>query len=276
MTKAVATLNGVRAKLRRAEEHQRNLETEFDSWAKKQSDVLGFNIRRDGPWYVIAVKPMPQPDIRFCCIAGDIVHNLRSALDHLVWQLVLRDGQEPSDRNQFPIYTSKEKFLNEVKFRKSSPERSVLYGITIDGDAWTIIEKAQPYISVKPTANNIALIGRISNLDKHRTLCVHIPIVMNTRDAFGWSADAVLLETRMGATALSFEKPTEIVRFRFADQPHPNVHVKGGLAVSPTFGEGPIKGGYQLSIGTFSELTSSVTAVVDEVSKLPRVIDGKS
>ena len=268
----IADLTGIRAKLGRAKEHLTTLRTEFDIWAQQQADTIGFYIERDGPWYTIITKPLNQPPIRFSIIAGDIIHNLRSALDHLVWQLVLRDGQKPSRTNEFPIYESEELFSKEVKFRKK-PERSVLNGITIDGDAWTIIEKAQPYNS-PPHTSPIGVIGQLSNVDKHRTIYMQVPFVgKDIRRAIGWSSEAVLLEERIGDKALSFEKPTEVIRYRFADHPDPNVHVKGSLPLVPTFGQGPIKGGYQMSLGMFSVLVNKVTEIVDEVSNLPRIID---
>src|SRR3989304_6763196 len=138
-----ADLRGIRAKLRRAKEHYGTLESEINIWGKQQANIGQLNIRRDGSWYVVISDPMPTiPNARFSVIVGDILHNIRSALDHLVWQLVLRDGHEPTTRNEFPIYESRDKFFEEVKFRKKKPQRSVLYGIKVDGDAWTIIERA--------------------------------------------------------------------------------------------------------------------------------------
>ena len=272
MAAGIADLTGIRAKLRRAKEHQNTLKTEFSIWVEQHANTRRFQIRRDSSWYVVTGEPFPQLDIRFCIIAGDLVHNLRSALDHLVWQLVIRDGQEPSRRNEFPICYSQKRFRDDVKFRKNKPKLSVLYGIMVDGDAWTIIEKAQPYVSLLPEENLIGLIGRLSSLDKHRTLYVQMPMVGDIKDAISWSPEAILLEERIGVQALSFEHPTEVVRYRFADNPYPNVQVKGGLPISPTIGEGTEEG-YQLDIPMFNNLIGAVTAIVDEVSKLPRVID---
>ncbi len=273
MVTNIADLTGVRAKLKRAKEHQSVLEAEVDIWGKQQANVRRFKIRCDGLWHIVTCEPLPQPDIRFSIIAGDLIHNLRSALDHLVYQLVLREGQQPSHWNEFPIYESKQRFLEEVKVRKSRPECSFLYGITVDGDAWTIIEKAQPYTSPNPRTDILGIIGRLSILDKHRTLCVQIPFVGDIRKAISWNPDAILLEERIGALTLSLEKPTEVVRYRFADQPNPNMHVQGRLTINPTFGEGDIEGSCQFGIGFFNKLINSVASIVDEVSKLPRVIN---
>ena len=277
MSTGVADLMGVRAKLRRAEEHNSTLKVEVDAWVKQHADAMVFYIRRDGPWYVVKAEPFPEPDIRFSIIAGDVLHNLRCALDHLVFQLILRDGHEPSRRNEFPIYDSQKRFFDDVKFRKSKPKLSVLYGIQVDGDAWTIIEKAQPYLCVPLYSSAIRVIGRLSNLDKHRTLLVQSPLVgEDISQAIGWNSEAVLLEQRKGITALSLKEPTEVIRYRFADEPNPHVHVKGSLTISPTVGEGKAKDSYQVGVGFFGHFINEVTKVVDEVSRLPRVIDVKS
>lgn len=274
MTTGIADLAGIRAKLKRAKEHEGTLITEWNIWCKQQGNLRFCYIRRDGPWYVVMVQPFPQPDIRFSIIAGDIIHNLRCALDHLVWQLVLRDGHEPSRWNEFPIYESKDRFFGEVKSKKRNPERGVLYGIMVDGDAWTIIEKAQPYVS-HPNTVLLAVIGHLSNMDKHRTFYSHIPFVgyEAARQTVGWSSEAILLEQRIGVAVLSLKQGAEVVRFRFADHPDPKVHMKGNFSIDPTFGEGEIKGGYQVGIGVFAHLIVRVTEIVDEVSRLPRVID---
>lgn len=274
MSTSVADLTGVRAKLWRAEEHRRSLIAEWNLWCNQPANLRVCYIRRDGPWYVVTIQPLPQPDIRFSIIAGDIIHNLRCALDHLVYQLVLRDGHKPTRRNEFPIYESEEGFRNEVKSRKRNPEAGVLFGITIDGDAWAIIEKAQPYLS-SPQKSLLAVIGHLSNMDKHRTLCSQISFVgyEAIKHAVGWSHEAILREQRVGAGVLSSEKETEIVRFRFADYPDPKVRMIDKFQIDPTFGEGEIKGGFQVGLGLFRSLIDTVTEITDEISKLPRVVD---
>lgn len=277
MTIGTADLTGVRAKLRRAEEHLHALKSEFDVWLEINPDIGLFHIRRDDPWYIVTCDPVPEPNLRFALIVGDLIHNLRSALDHLVWQLVLRDGQEPSYINQFPIFDDRDKFLQEVKFRKKNPERSILYGITTDGDAWTIIETAQPYNCTPVYASDLRCIARLSNRDKHRTLYTYEPIVTdNINEVISWNPDAILLEMRTSANSLSFKEPTEVIRYRFADHPNPSVHVNGKLAIFPCFGEPPIEvGAVQVSIGHFPSLIIQVSQIVDQVSRLPRVTENR-
>lgn len=272
MTIGIADISGVRAKLRRAEEHNRCLVTEFNAWIEPQTKGM-FNIWRDGAWYVVTVEPLLKPDTRFSMIAGDIIHNLRCALDHLVCQLVFRDGHEPCRRNEFPICDTQESFFGDVKFRKSKPKHSVLYGVAIDGDAWEIIEGAQPYKRTNFFESPLRVIKKFSNADKHRTFLPQLMRVGNIIDAIGWNPDAILLEQQIGTSSLSSEKKTEVVRYRFADEPNPNVYMKGALPIEVGFYDGREKDSYRLGFGTFHILITEVAGIVNKISKLSRVID---
>jgi hypothetical protein len=53
-----------------------------------------------------------EPPIYLGVVVGDFLHNLRCTLDHLVWQLVLLNGAEPSYRNYFPIVNTPEAFAS--------------------------------------------------------------------------------------------------------------------------------------------------------------------
>ena len=55
--------------------------------------------------------------ISHAIIIGEIAFNLRSALDHLVWQLVRANGECPSNQNQFPIFDDENTYREEVKRR---------------------------------------------------------------------------------------------------------------------------------------------------------------
>jgi len=44
---------------------------------------------------------VPPEDLAL--IAGDAIHNLRSALDHIAWELVAAGSSEPNHRTQFPV-----------------------------------------------------------------------------------------------------------------------------------------------------------------------------
>lgn len=101
--------------------------------------------------------------------AGDAVHNLRSTLDHLVWQLRIANEGDPPDplpsdwRNlQFPICDSLSNFTDESNRRLCGlGAQSVQY-----------IQDHQPFMTpdpADPTKDSLVVLRTLSNVDKHRT-----------------------------------------------------------------------------------------------------------
>jgi hypothetical protein len=101
----MANLNGVWLKLERAEHHVRNLEQTTRAFRESKPYSIGAKPHKEPRMkhttlFVERLDPIPD-DIPL--IVGDAVHNLRSALDHLAWQLVLANGEKPTRDTYFPI-----------------------------------------------------------------------------------------------------------------------------------------------------------------------------
>src|SRR5579864_4992836 len=93
-------IHGIRLKIERAKEHIRDLDAAIKRFVQEQPYTLGAKPHRipeieHTTLYVAEVKPIPDC---ISLIVGDAIHNLRSALDHLMWQLVEAAGGSP-DRN---------------------------------------------------------------------------------------------------------------------------------------------------------------------------------
>ncbi len=124
------SLDGPRLKLERADEHLDALHRELRVFADSHADRPTLDYAFDGTWHIVVAGPLsdepPPPHISLIC--GDAVHNMRCALDHMIWQLVLREGNRPNQFNAFPIYVRRVDFDTRVR-RPSRPERSPLQGI---------------------------------------------------------------------------------------------------------------------------------------------------
>ena len=105
----------------------------------------------------------PHPPARIAVIAGEVIHHLRSSLDHLVSALVLNNGNEVRKSNQFPICLSKKAF-------EEACSRGQLKGITPSAKA--IIESVQPYTTPTPNDTILSVVSEYDNADKHRLLVV--------------------------------------------------------------------------------------------------------
>lgn len=101
------TLDGCWAKLNRADEQLNLLGAELKEYVEASSHAISPKPEQ-GPddWLITRFAKLEPPGPRVGVIVGEIVHDIRSALDQLVWQLVRvnRASTGPPDRyNQFPI-----------------------------------------------------------------------------------------------------------------------------------------------------------------------------
>jgi hypothetical protein len=97
---------------------------------------------------------------------GDCIHNLRSALDHLVYQLAIQQGASGkfADRTFFPIVLTKPEFDDRPK---------KLVQPFIGDVAFAEIEKSQPYAAYDiPEEADIWILHKLDIIDKHRLLIV--------------------------------------------------------------------------------------------------------
>lgn len=157
-----ASLAACTAKLDRAVEHLDTLRSEQRAYM--ESSPLKVTSRFDSAtgWWSFYVS-CQRISLRYSNIVGDCVHNLRSALDQLVTQLVIANDQQPTSQHQFPITRDAKDFLGQAKNR--------LKGLSDEHRA--IIESAQPYNtrddgSGRPQA--LVVLNDLSNRDKHRLI----------------------------------------------------------------------------------------------------------
>ena len=97
-----------RAKIARADEHLATLYRETDAWGEGDPFKIIRSCHRDGRVHVFHLRYTAQPDVwRWAVVLGDALHNLRGALDHLMYALAVQQtGQDPPDDDaslMFPI-----------------------------------------------------------------------------------------------------------------------------------------------------------------------------
>jgi hypothetical protein len=148
----------VRVKIERAKGHFLGLETSLREFRTERLNVVGttgdFDTGQSTHFHV----DLPILPFDAMAAAGDIVHNLRSSLDHLAYQLVIvGSGGEPTRRVEFPIAKDLATYESE-KARKVEGMRE---------RAIKQIDNLKPY-----KAGNQLLwrIHELDNIDKHRTL----------------------------------------------------------------------------------------------------------
>lgn len=97
------------AKTSRAIEHLETLHRELQEF-RQQSRPYAFVVTSSEDRTHHRFQLHPSWDIettaRWAAIVGETVHNLRSALDHLIWECVRLSGGEPGDHTAFPLRRS--------------------------------------------------------------------------------------------------------------------------------------------------------------------------
>lgn len=153
-------------KLGRAQKHLDELNLEIAAFSEDHPCVpVRDRQTKPNVWRIAAhLAQKPAPDIAL--IVGDVVHNLRSALDHMARAL------RPDKRNtlaQYPIlrddiWADKPSPGEEVSDRVAAWERNVK---GMDTGAVAIIKESQPYLATGPGVHPLRTITALNNADKH-------------------------------------------------------------------------------------------------------------
>ncbi len=243
-------LYGCYLKLERAQTHFDALKNAIEEFRGGQPYEIVHNFEPESGHYVAWFEIRERPSPAWSPIIGDIVHNTRSALDHLAWQLVIRNGRNPvSARPQFPIFTrdsfdpSVHDSLKDAKRARVS-WKSQTRGMH-KGDV-EFLKGLQPYNGPSnPGDHPLAQLNQLSNWDKHREF--HF-----ASQAFMGYIFSVKETTRNALVRPLYFKPKGtmledgeiIARFDpFAVGPNPKLHMDLKVIFEVAFGErSPLEG----------------------------------
>ena len=235
------SLDGCREKIKRAVKHTNELNQEVDAfWDTKPCRAVGEFDPETG-WLRIKMTVSEYPRPRWGVIVGDIAHNLRSALDHLVWQLVLAAGKRPGRHNFYPVFTDRDEFFCAVEM-PARQGKGPLGGVPLDSHAWKVIEKYQPYnAGDKAQFGPLRVLTLLSNTDKHRFIHPAFAALeegtvwfdVGTRDVTG--AHETVLRLHAGR---SFKDGTPVLDLRYrVTGPNPDVQMEGDFPAYVAFGD---------------------------------------
>jgi hypothetical protein len=244
----MASIEGVRLKIKQAHDHLDTLNDEV----KRLTDDLYENgvIKKIEPQtgdYVWRINADPSSADDCGLIAGDLIHNLRAALDHVVYELATQDRP----LTEFPIY------LKPGPGRDGFHEAGIAKMWSLPLEAKVIIERFQPYSGwngLKDKAHPLWQIHDLDRIDKHRRLLT-VPYAATT------SADIVVtnpvpsepyvIPKMVGGWMINstghFEHGDEVARlyYSLANDGIENLHLKYRFQVSikeEGIAPGPIAG----------------------------------
>jgi hypothetical protein len=166
-----ASFAGINEKLKRADQNILNLQGEVSLFFQKcKYPVMPKINDKEHGKAVQYFKKLTIP-LRFSVLSGEIVHHLRSCLDHIVWEFseeAYRTG-ENSRYIEFPI----------LHTRPSPKNKPTVYDRKIKGvtnaAALKLIGELQPYDRPYPTSDPLFIINAMDITDKHRELVITRP-----------------------------------------------------------------------------------------------------
>lgn len=213
------------------------LKTEWQAFV--DTHPYGLRIERDLDVVEVFFQVLKEVPPRLLAILGDLLHNLRGALDYTAVALVAANGGDIS-RAAFPIYLSEEDFIRDIRCRGKRRSPGPLDGIPIESKEGTFIESLQPYkrgdaMHADPLYSLVVL----SNRDKHRMLnpAYGGMIGEDGLSILQWNTDAILIEgVAWWKSGMPLREGAKIAWLRFDTRgAYPTMGVKNPLAIEIFF-----------------------------------------
>jgi hypothetical protein len=155
------SLKNPKLKIERAKEHLDVLNAKLIEFQDTNPfKILDF----EDPQNAIYIRQLEIPiiDPKLAIITGDAIYSLRSALDHIAWQLALTKTDRPFDRTCFPI-VGENTTSNMRNFRATTRDIPI--------DAITEIVSLQPYTrGSNYKTDPLWMLDKLCNIDKHRVI----------------------------------------------------------------------------------------------------------
>ncbi len=229
-------LRGVDLKLVRAHAQIADLKQRVETVLDPSAYRFAVKFDPETGQHVCRVHGVPIVPAEWALDIGEIVYQLRSALDHLAWQLVKFDGRTPGYRTQFPI-------LDAPVYKNGEAQPVNLSPSIRSKEILLMLEECQPYKGaghddLSPfEARRMPLwtLRWLNNIDKHRLLLavVCVPNIMTMWWGVPWGAASpgVTLNT----VQLKDCSPVAWFDFRGAEPPADfNPHVSLQIVVQET------------------------------------------
>ena len=216
-------------RLERAWEYLQRLEAECRGWLKPRPYRVYGELDPERRNKLIKVEIFRAPPPELGLLIGDCLHNMRSALDNLVYDLAIAHRGFPLSKSiakgsQFPIFKDRDQFMgkgmNQIR--------------GIHPDAKAIIESLQPYHRGEKFAfHRLWMLRELSNADKHRLL--HPTLLQPSAMAyFADELDVFDITWTLGPV----ENGAEIARYPYSGEVGAEMDVKANFTFRIGFRQG--------------------------------------
>lgn len=169
------SLDGAKLKLDRAREHLNSLGTEISLFLSREPYAAYVDMDEESREIRFGIEVRERPDARLSVVIGEILHNLRSCLDHAAWELVSHEGGTPHSRTSFPIYLRPPGFDTEL----ISTRRRVGALVGFNAGSVALLKSLQPFSTGEDTLSPLWQLHELNNFDKHCQLILGAGSVTN-------------------------------------------------------------------------------------------------
>jgi hypothetical protein len=259
-------MRDVNAKLDWASEKHDEMLSTFEAWLKPG----GGDDRPCGIRWHAASRPSgllvaffsvdhPMP-AKMTMLAADLVHNTRSALDHVLARLKEHLGGDPG-QGHFPTRQRAELWQQHIIKAKKSP---------LDGlpaDAVELIYREQPLHRAVPAEDPLVILNRLDNTDKHEMLnpAFAYPDVTRGLDLIEvLNPGRVKLAASLWRTGEELKDGTAVARFMVSGNPQRIVRARDearlGFATGLLDGE---RTSYTAMIDRVRDIAGKAAALID-------------
>jgi hypothetical protein len=119
---------GSKVKIERARKHLQELTTAIKEFFASNPFSVIYEDEAETGDRVYLIKINRQIPVEWGAIIGDIIHNARTALDLLAWQMVLANGGTPNKRTKFPISSNAQEFeKRDIKHLSSASDKAIQF-----------------------------------------------------------------------------------------------------------------------------------------------------
>lgn len=207
-------------KLSRAHGHLNDLQENISQWLDGNHHMIRRHRYPDRPNCLsLRVTVQDIPADPFALLVGDILHNLRGCLDHLVYTLALKHTNPLPDDiakgSEFPIFGDKNARGNLGAGLQMFRSNGLNKIRGIHPDAQAIIKNLQPYHRGKDFASDpLWVLHELSNIDKHRLLIVahcHSDAMLMEVDRFRTEGNTIILAEPIHVYGGFIEGETEVL-----------------------------------------------------------------
>lgn len=156
-------LDGAHLRVLRADRHLAEADGLVNAFAQACEHNIIADYDTQAHRKTLRIHPTPPLPVELPLVVSDAIHNLRAALDYIVYELALHDSGKVQDGTQFIIEDFK---VHPTGRNRGFDARSKKYLKGLTQAHINAVEGLQPYNGVDWTET----LRDISNPDKHRTL----------------------------------------------------------------------------------------------------------